>query len=79
LTELERRRSDLLGTTDSALQYTKNKQVVCHTVASPFTLKKYLNAEEELWKFKYFTFQKYNLQKNPLKEYQNPSRYQNTL
>jgi uncharacterized metal-binding protein len=25
-------------------------------------------AKEELWKFKYFSMQKYNLQKNPLKE-----------
>jgi len=24
--------------------------------------------KEELWKLKYFTMQKYNLQKNPLKE-----------
>jgi hypothetical protein len=31
-------------------------------------IKKYLNAKEELWKFKYFTMQKYTLQKNPLKE-----------
>jgi hypothetical protein len=31
-------------------------------------IKKYLNAKEELWKSKYFTMQKYNLQKNPLKE-----------
>jgi len=30
--------------------------------------KKYLNTKEELWKFKYFTMQKYNLEKNPLKE-----------
>jgi hypothetical protein len=37
-------------------------------VALPFTLKKYLKAKEELWKFKYFTMRKYNLQKNPLKE-----------
>jgi hypothetical protein len=34
----------------------------------PFTLKKYLKAKEELWKLKCFTMQKYNLQKNPLKE-----------
>jgi len=26
------------------------------------------NEKEELWKFKYFTMQKYNLEKNPLKE-----------
>jgi hypothetical protein len=25
-------------------------------------------AKEELWKFKYFSMQKYNLRKNPLKE-----------
>jgi hypothetical protein len=30
--------------------------------------KKYLKAKGELWKFKYFTMQKYNLQKTPLKE-----------
>jgi hypothetical protein len=41
-----------------------------------YFLKKYLKAKEELWKFKYFTMQKYNLQKkNPLKETKNPSRY----
>jgi hypothetical protein len=33
-------------------------------------IKKYLKAEEELWKLRYFTMQKYNLQKNPLKETQ---------
>jgi hypothetical protein len=31
-------------------------------------IKKYLKAKEEIWKLKYFTMQKYNLQKNPLKE-----------
>ncbi len=31
-------------------------------------IKKYIKAKEELWKFKYFTMQKYNLKKNPLKE-----------
>jgi hypothetical protein len=30
--------------------------------------KKYLNAKEELWKFKYFTIQKHNHQKNLVKE-----------
>jgi len=34
----------------------------------PFTLKRYLKAKEELWKFKYFSMQKYNHQKNPPKE-----------
>jgi hypothetical protein len=31
-------------------------------------IKKYLVVKEELWKFKYFTMQKYILQRNPLKE-----------
>jgi len=37
-------------------------------MALPFTFKKYLKAKEELSKLKYFTMQKYNLQKNPLNE-----------
>jgi hypothetical protein len=37
-------------------------------VALPFTFKKYLKAKEELWKFKYFTMPKYDLQKYALKE-----------
>jgi hypothetical protein len=41
---------------------------VSHIVALPFTLKNIFNAEKGLLKFKYFTMQKYNLQKNPLKE-----------
>jgi hypothetical protein len=31
-------------------------------------IKKYLKANEELWKFKSFSMPKYNLQKNPLTE-----------
>jgi len=31
-------------------------------------IQKYLKAKEELWKLKYFTMQKYNLQKGPLQE-----------
>jgi hypothetical protein len=38
------------------------KQGVCHTTTLPFYNKK------NEGKFKYFTMQKYNLQKNPLKE-----------
>jgi hypothetical protein len=41
----------------------------------PFTLKKYLKAKEELWKLKYFTMPKYNLQKKSSTRNQNPSRY----
>jgi hypothetical protein len=46
----------------------QNKQGVCHIVTLPYTLKKCFKAKEELWKFKYFTMQKCNPQKNPLKE-----------
>ncbi len=55
------------------------KQGVCHTVAfAVYKKKKYLKAKEELWKFKYFTMQKDNLQKKKTsKRNQNPSRYYN--
>jgi len=33
-------------------------------------IKKYPTAKEELWKLKYFTMQKYNLQKKPSKRNQ---------
>jgi transcription initiation factor TFIIIB Brf1 subunit/transcription initiation factor TFIIB len=43
-------------------------------------IKKYLKAkEEELWKFKYFTMQKYNLKEKSSKRNQNPSRYYNNF
>ncbi len=42
-------------------------QGVRHIVALPFTLNQ-KKKKEELWKLKYFTMQKYNLKKNPLKE-----------
>jgi hypothetical protein len=48
------------------------KQGVCHTMALTITLKSILHAKEELWKLKYFTMQKYNLQKF---RNQNLSRY----
>jgi hypothetical protein len=35
-------------------------------------VKKYLKAQEELWKLKYFTMKKYNLQKKSSKRNQNP-------
>jgi hypothetical protein len=41
---------------------------VYYTVGLAIYMKKYLKAKEELWKLKYFTMQKYNLQLNPLKE-----------
>ncbi len=44
------------------------KQGVLHIVALPFTLKSILRQKKEFWKFKYFTMQKYNLQKNPLQQ-----------
>jgi phosphorylcholine metabolism protein LicD len=42
-------------------------------------IKKYIKAKEELWKLKYFTMQKYNLQKKSSKINQNPSRYKNSI
>jgi hypothetical protein len=41
-------------------------------------MKEYLKAKEELWKFQYFTIQKYNLQKKSSKRNQIPSRYHNS-
>jgi hypothetical protein len=46
---------------------TKQTLDASHSVLA-IHIKKYLKAKEELWKFKYFTMQKYNFQKNPLKE-----------
>jgi hypothetical protein len=50
-------------------------------MALPFTLKSVLKAKEELWKFKYFIMQKYNLlpKKKSSKRNQNPSRYHNSI
>jgi hypothetical protein len=46
----------------------RGEQGVCHHYGLAIYIKKYLKAKEELWKFKYLTMQKYNLQKIPLKE-----------
>jgi len=47
----------------------KKSGCVMLTVALPFTLKSILRKiKKEIWKFKYFTMQKHNLQKSPLKE-----------
>jgi hypothetical protein len=48
----------------------KNKQTrgVSHCGLTIYIFKKYIKAKEKLWEFKYFTMQKYSLQKNPLKE-----------
>jgi hypothetical protein len=50
-----------------SFETTENKGCVTLCGLAIYTLK-YLKAKEELWKLKYFTMQKYNLQKNPLKE-----------
>jgi hypothetical protein len=42
-------------------------------------IKKYLKAKDKLWRFKYFTLQKYNLPKKCFNRDQNPSRYQNSI
>jgi len=41
---------------------------VTHCGLAMYIIKKDLKAKEELWKLKYFTMRKYNLQKFPLKE-----------
>jgi hypothetical protein len=52
------------------------KQGLCHTVTLPSTIKKDLKAkEEELWKLKYFTMQKYKASQTYSKRNQTPSRY----
>jgi hypothetical protein len=43
------------------------KQGVCHYGFTIY-IQKYFKEKKELWKLKYFTMRKYNLQKNPLKE-----------
>jgi hypothetical protein len=43
-------------------------------------IENYLNAKEELWKCRYFTMQRYNLQKKKSsKRNQNPPRYHNSI
>jgi len=42
-------------------------------------MEKHLKAKEELWKLRYFTMQKYNLQTISSKRNQNPSRYYNSV
>jgi hypothetical protein len=42
-------------------------------------IEKDLKAKEELWKIKYFTMQKHNLQKKSFKRNQNPSIYYNFI
>jgi hypothetical protein len=50
-------------------QQQQQQEGLCHTCDLAIYIKKYLKAkEEELWKLKHFTMQKYNLQKNPLQE-----------
>jgi hypothetical protein len=40
----------------------ERKQAVCHTYGLAIYIEKHLKAKEELWKLKYFSMQKYNLQ-----------------
>jgi hypothetical protein len=48
-------------------------------MALPLTFKKYLEAKEELWKLKYFTMQKYNLQKILLKKPKSFKKYYTSI
>jgi hypothetical protein len=57
--------------------------VQCITRSAPHCglaiyIQKYLKAKEESWKLKYFTMQKYNLQKKSSSRKQNPSKYYNS-
>jgi hypothetical protein len=51
----------LMGVETTQLAKVNNGRVTHYDLA--IYIKKYLKAKEELWKFKYFTTQKYNLQK----------------
>jgi hypothetical protein len=44
-------------------QEVQGKQGVCHIVDLPFTWKSILREKKNLWKLKYFTMLKHNLQK----------------
>jgi hypothetical protein len=61
----------------------KTQQAVCHTLALPFTLKKYLKAKNNNNNYESSNIspcKNYNLQKKiPLKETQNPLRYYNSV
>jgi hypothetical protein len=50
------------------MKQTENKGCVTLWPCHAFTLNKILRQQKELWKLKYFTIQKYNLQKHPLNE-----------
>jgi hypothetical protein len=52
--------------------------LVCHCGLVIY-IREYLKAKKELWKFQYFTIQKYNLQKKSFKRNQIPSRYHNSI
>jgi hypothetical protein len=67
-----------VNTNDSLSSSPKKTRGVSHSGLAIYT-KKYLKAKEELWKFKYFTMQKYNLQKKSSKRNKNPSRYHNSI
>jgi hypothetical protein len=57
----------------------QNKQGKCDIVAFAIYIKMYLKAKVELWKLKYFTMPKYNLQKNPLKKNPKSLKYCNSI
>jgi hypothetical protein len=47
---------------------------MCHYGLAIY-IKKYFKAKEKLWKFQYFTMQKYNLKKKSFERNQMPSKY----
>ncbi len=59
--------SDLWGLAITTTRNTGKTRGVSHCGLASY-VKKYLEAKQELWKFKYFTMQKYNPHTNPLKD-----------
>jgi hypothetical protein len=58
--------------------HTRNKGGVSHCVLAIHT-KKYFKTKEELWKLKYFTMQKHNLQKIQKKKKKKPKIHQDII
>jgi len=52
--------------------------LMCHCGFTIY-MKKYFKAKEKLWKFQYFTMQKYDLYKKSSKRNQNPLKYHNSI
>jgi hypothetical protein len=63
----------------SSIGWNSHNQALLADMSLDIYMNKYVKVKEELWKLKYFTIQKYNLQKNPLNDTKNPSRNYNSV